>query len=88
MDTSVSGVGDKSITNHSPNNVHICVSITHIQPQQGSDVIRWSGWTYIPSDDVHPVTKGCHITPVKSPGVQHTLAPELNQTQDRKDKDC
>lgn len=43
MDTLVSGVEDKSIKKHSPNNVHICVSIAHIQSQQRSDVIRWRG---------------------------------------------
>lgn len=43
MDTLVPEVEDKSMTNHSPNNVHICVSISHIQAQQRSDVIRWRG---------------------------------------------
>lgn len=93
MDTSVSGVEDKSTANHSPNNVHVCVSIAHIQPQQRSDVIRRRGRTHIPGDDVHPVTKGCYLRPVKSAGVQHTSASEPNQTQDRcvqnrRDGDC
>lgn len=48
-------------TKHSPDNVQVCVSITHIQPQQVSDVVRWRGRTHVPSDDVHPVGKRCYV---------------------------
>lgn len=52
-----SGEHDRRTAEHSPDNVHVCVSVTNVQAQQWSDVIRWCGWTHIPSDDVHPVGK-------------------------------
>jgi len=48
-----------SSTTHSPDNVHVSVSIAHVQPQQGRDVIRRRGRPHVPSDDVQPVGNGC-----------------------------
>lgn len=48
-------------TKHSPDDVHVCVSISHVQPQQGRDVIGGRGRTHIPSDDVHSAGTGCYV---------------------------
>lgn len=81
MDTSIFDGGEKH-AKHSPNDVHVRVSITHIQAQQGCDVIGWSGRTHIPSDDVQPEKKH-YITCHTDTHLQHTLTsqPTDSRTQ-------
>lgn len=59
-------------TKHSPDDVHVCVSITHVQPQQGCDVIRRRGRTHVPSDDVHSAGEGCYVMSLINNRVLHT----------------
>lgn len=66
-------VDDYCTTKHSPDNVHVCVSISHIQPQQGSHVIRRYGWTHVPSDDVHSVEKGGYVKALTYTPQSHNL---------------
>lgn len=86
MDTSAfmwKKLDDYCTTKHSPDNVHICVSITHVQPQQGRDVIRWRGWTHIPSNDVYPVGKECYVIPLMDTHLQHTSASQPTESECR-----
>ncbi len=76
-------VDDCCTTKGSPDNVHVRVSVTHVQPQQGSDVIRWHGRAHVPSDDVHPVGKGHYVTSLRkhsSPAHLSVITYRLSET--------
>lgn len=51
---------------HSPDNVHVCVSVSHVQSQQRRDVIGRRGWAHVPGDDVHPDESSCYINSHKT----------------------
>lgn len=68
-------------TKHSPDDVHVCVSISHVQPQQGRDVIGGRGRTHIPSDDVHSAGTGCCVISLINNRVLHTWVSQSTHSE-------